>query len=284
MNKKEIQEKLQKTLNRSSVKLPSGMEFSIAAGVLTIGMTAKGLAANMQQDNACFESWALCLKRWLSGDIERVEIRWDAPQLAETPRYRQFLYRVFKFVSNYDWVSCAPGVLLPFDYTNKVVNYPLSVVGKAKKEEAKLERKYIAKHENEFEVMASQLPVCLFDRKVGKETRVTSGGFLDIWAIRDNDLYIYELKKEDNIRTGILSELSYYTHILKDIIDGKINYAGTSSYRSFDKLYEAVMGKRLKTVRGVLLTDNLHPLIDSGVLELMNTNHEKIVYTWEKTE
>ena len=95
---------------------------------------------------------------------------------------------------------------------------------------------------------------------------------IDLWAIKDDELWIFELKY-DNQKVGIISELLCYLWIMEDLcFHHRISYdlqKNISDKRGFDKFYSAVQ-KNISTIYGVLLVDKLHSAITPDLIDFIN--------------
>ena len=273
-----------------SAKLPKYIDFSINNRVLTIEMFKHNkIPQNMQDADFSFEGWAMCLKYWLGNLIDKIKVVWEKEDYFDhNLKYRQFLYRVFKFKANYKWFLCDMSDVhsFPQNLKNIIANIPTTEAKEdAHHKEAQLEREYISSHSSEYEAMSNQLPVGLFKKEIRECNRLTPRSILDIWAIKESDLWIFELKIENNTQVGIISELMYYSNVMCDIVEGKINYpqkAEKCNCREFDKLFFSIKQKKRQKIQGVFLVENLHPLINTDVIDLMNTTASNINYVHRK--
>ena len=118
------------------------------------------------------------------------------------------------------------------------------------------------------------MPVGIFRDKVDKEHGLFPYGksAIDLWAIKADELWIFELKY-NNKKVGIISELLFYLWIMEDLcFHHRIRYdlqKEIPSIRDFDKFYSAVQ-KNISTIYGVLLVDDLHPAITSELIDFIN--------------
>lgn len=268
--------------------------------VLTLKLNEKGLTNNMQSNESAFESWAIVLKLH-NPKIKKIIIDWDdlPDNKQNNLHFNRFVYRLSKFVQTYDWAQAnKPIPLIPSILT---CNYPNGKAAEAiehqKDSEGWIECKYVEKHKSEYDVMNHQLPIGIFKDKVGRESHYTTGqkSAIDIWAIKDKSLFIFELKKPGNNVLGIISELMFYTNILQDIMSHRIQYqednkllkAVKNNFRDFGKLYDVYKNGRIQEINAVLLADTLHPLITSELIELVNNSGRlkycRISYTKQKT-
>lgn len=269
------------------IKLPARIGFSINNKVLKIEIPATGLIQNMQHNDSAFEGWALCIKNCLKDLIDTVDIVWDVNAVpGENCHYKRFLYRIWKFTISYEWAICSNYSIIEKSLDGLIANIPLSTAKDiAENKEAILERQYIDDHKHEYDIMDQQLPVGLFNGDVCSSNRVTPSSFLDIWAIKDDTLHVFELKEQGNKTVGIISELMFYVNVMNDILKHRFLYSESAdkvSYRNFEVLYNAYENRSINTIVGHLLTDVLHPLITQQVISLMNNssflNSEKVCY------
>lgn len=265
--------------------LTSKMDFRLENGCLTIKICKDGLKSNMQNNVAAFESWAIALKYHLSEEIEKVIIDWDMPVAftsKERLHYNRFLYRLRRFTETYSWISSAKLIeALP---TCLVCNFPNGEASPqsaySKGREGWLECQYVEEKKSNFEMMARQLPVGLFQGKIFEDTRFTTDGALDIWALQKDELFIYELKTASNCPLGILSELIFYTNVVNDLLCHKINYLPSKmlekskDFRGFRKFYELYEKRSIQQINAVFLSKNLHPLITDGLIEFINESEK----------
>ncbi|KAA6331844.1 hypothetical protein EZS27_019589 [termite gut metagenome] len=280
MNRKEIIKQLQSKTGNSNVSLPAWIDFEIHEGVLLVGISLEGIFKNMQEDDSAFEGWAICLKAWMPELIKRVQISWNAlvPEGEQKLHYNRFKYRVWKFVQNYEWTITNSDSFDNYDISNCVMNFPKKEAQeKAENIESTMERDYVSAHCSEYDVINHQLPVGVFDKKVSALNRVFPGGNsqIDIWAMKDDVLHIFELKDKNNKKVGIISELMFYVNIMDDLMTHYINYpedAKKIKLRGFDKLYDAYINKKINKIKGHFLAEELHPLISDNVVELINNN------------
>lgn len=310
----------QKGMDFRSIRLPKGnknketIKFDLENKILSIKLDKESLFANMQTNEAAFEGWALCLKSWLKDKdgvpmVDKVMIKWDVIKGIKSEHYARFLYRVRKFIENYDWADADNREYI-YDINWISVNLPEKEAfmnveqlieeyikkcneGKStKKNPEKIEEILFVKEKaTSFKAIANQLPM----RVYSESDMRTPGSFLDVWALTyDNQLNIYELKAEGNKSVGIISELMFYVNVVNDLVSGKLKFidrAAKQNYRSFDALYEAISNKTIEKINGIMRIPKgeLHPLISTDVLKAMNAMVNNsighpIVYSVEEYE
>lgn len=252
---------------------------------------------NMQCDEAAFEAWALLIHVHCG---VRVELTWKKePEIkAYRGHYGRFLYRAMKFSQQYpDWFSLSPALkgrvedfrtyLRTHRFCNNIPTGPASTNENLENQVETLfagecapvlraiaERSGISLTDSPYR----QLPVGLFEEKKSEETRVFTGrkSAIDLWATSGDSIVIFELKAK-NPKAGILSELMFYANYMADMyindntfdpVEPKVFYRG----------YEQLFPLRFRRVQAAMLTDRLHPLITSAVLEEMNRGASNIQY------
>ncbi len=279
MKKTELAFLLRKKI--SSARLPERMDFKLENKCLTITLQEEGLKSNMQENSAAFEGWAVALKYHLADEIAKVVIAWKEPKGMDAKQkqlYHRFLYRITKFSETYPWAATAHPIeelpsALVCNFPNREAS-PLSAYKKGR--EGWLECKYVEENKRNFEVMARQLPIGLFEEQISEDTRFTTDGALDIWAAKEDEISLFELKKKGNKPLGIISELMFYAHVVSDIMRHKIEYKSTpeleksKQYRGFGKFYELYEKQYVRKINAVLLADELHPLITPGLIDFIN--------------
>ncbi|MBR3566819.1 MAG: hypothetical protein IKN94_00925 [Salinivirgaceae bacterium] len=280
MNKKDLESKLRKQC--SSAKLPTHYDYNVVGKNLTLKVSDSGLKANMQTDDGAFESWALILKFYLSDIIDTVTIDWE-DITKKTGHFNRFVYRLAKFVQTYDWAKSAKPI--PDIPTILVCNCPNGEAAPKEKHEKGsegwIECEFVEKEKVNYDIINHQFPVGLFKNTVKKSESFTTRGksAIDIWAAKDNQFYIFELKKDDNISAGIISELMFYTNVVNDLFSHRIQYESDNAkkaikenYRGFGDFYKLYNSGTVKTINAVLLAEELHPLITKELISFINNS------------
>ena len=286
MDKELIEELIKKVM--PNAKLPSsyGYTYKKDEKKLILLVKNKGLTANMQDNEAAFESWAIALKYYLKEYIETITIDWERDFSNGEDgflHYNRFVYRLAKFVQTYSWAhSAKPIPVIPTTlYCNIGREKAASIDKHSPESEGWLECKYVEEHSMDYDVINHQFPVGIFHEKVSETTHYTTGGksAIDIWAIKDDCLSIFELKKPENKLLGIISELMFYTNIVDDILSHRIMYEEESEnvklavegdIRGFKKFYEAYEKGTINKIESIFLADNLHPLLSDELIDFIN--------------
>lgn len=279
-----LKQELRKSYSRAG--LPKYYDYSLERGKknLIIKILEKGLKSNMQDNESAFESWAIVLKFYLAEFVKTVTIDWEdtSEGVKNSLHFNRFVYRISKFVQTYEWVISAKPI--PDIPSSLFCNCPniegASIEQQKDLSEGWIEGKYVEMHKAQYEIMNHQLPVGIFYDEVSDNTYYATGkkSAIDIWAVKNETFYIFELKKEDNKPLGIISEIMFYTNIVHDILshriryqmDSKTNNAIQGNLRSFADFYNIYTCGVVRRINAVMLADNLHPLITQELLDFVN--------------
>ena len=270
------------------VKLPSAISFTVNGATVLMHLDSSCVEANMQENAAAFEGWALSLKRWLP-DVTGVELGWDFAGDRSDPHYQRFLYRAKKFQSLFhDWFAIKPANTAEFgrlkteaaghEFILNVASKPRALepagecdcLGCAQLSEHKLECHILRNQEPLCKLLGvdsldRQLPVGLFSDRVSaasaNEIFPRSKSAIDLWGVNkgDSTLFLFELKKRGNIPLGILSELFFYSFVMADV--------QAENFR-FDKPNPEIQAT--EKIEAYILAPEWHPLIDGVMLGLVN--------------
>lgn len=252
---------------------------------LTIRLSHKCLKANMQSNEAAFDSWAIVLKYYLSDIVDTVTIEWD--DNIEKPNegyqhFNRFVYRLTKFAQTYDWVKV--GGKLPSLPSMLKCNFPLQNAADSDRHkddsEGRLECEFVENNKKTYDYIDHQLPVGLFDQKKSNKTFYTTGqnSAIDIWAVKGNVFSIFELKKPENKPLGIISEIMFYTNVVNDLFTHRIQYDDTkelqntlkNNYRGFRHFYDLYLSGKITKINAIMLADDFHTAITPGLIEFIN--------------
>jgi hypothetical protein len=261
--------------------LPSSLDVrrSTSVGGVLLTLSANAVLANMQTDKAAFEGWALSLRLWCDEPI--VILDWVVPE-TDSGHYQRFLYRVTQFRSLFPhWFDVADETKLAasrvLDANNKLVLNTASKARsithdgvKAPRPEEKLELQLVS--DPAFAArfglrrLDRQFPVGLYNGRVSHEAAVFTGGksAIDIVGVSDKAFWLFELKAGDNAPMGALTELLFYTSLIRDA-------AGASPKLRFADAPNAMVVRpddvrHASAINAVLLTQATHPLLKHPVL------------------
>lgn len=298
-----------------SAKLPSAILFremdngiEMVLPSWAIGQTAgSARTANMQEDSAAFEAWALIVYHHYLEKQGVVRLSVDhagsLPPFAAgraNGHYGRFLYRADKFAKQYaSWFRLSPDIdgaverfriyLAEGKFENSM---PVGEAGTNDKLENAIESGFVTEpgtlllrskakaskfHLGEGAIYR-QLPVGLFESASAKKSEgsVFTGGksAIDLWTVSSDTISIFELKA-DNKMVGIITETMFYANYIYDMyIAKRPSFAAvkpssksTRGYRELDAAKD-----ELKKIMAYFLTDALHPLITEEIIALMNDN------------
>ncbi len=261
-----------------------------------IVLNSAAVSANMQTDAAAFEGWALALRRWAGA--QRVTLSWTAPsQAPKSPlslHYERLVYRAVRFSELFpSWFMIANDVsgsrsLDQSSASKRLLNTPARRDGlrdtslaamvdlRGWKDERQMECSLrhdptLAAHFGLGEARRDQqFPVGLFGPKSGvlvaqDGDRIFPGGkgAIDLVCADGDRFWLFELKAKANIPLGSLSELIFYTSVLRDVRRGHFGFAG-GAWSGCD-----VVGADVQSASefiAILLGDDLHPLLDDPAI------------------
>ncbi|MEI7525442.1 MAG: hypothetical protein WCJ95_13975 [Mariniphaga sp.] len=265
----------------NNIRLPRDIDFTITENNVEIHIASKYVERNMQEDGAAFEGWALVLKRW--GKFEKVILSWDLPASDTNGHYQRFLFRVYNFAKDFkNWfsiqISCLPllTTLMIIDTETYYLSLPYNNRDREDLQgtESKLEYAFskgawanALKSETNAKYLNRQLPVGIFTKPVSKLTSIfpRNKSAIDIWGISiANELLLFELKADNNNKVGIITELYFYSCIMKRVQSGLFKHELTKLDLDMDMIAKS------KGIIAYLFAPELHLLIDSELAKIVN--------------
>lgn len=297
------EERLRRAFGGKRVRFTTGFQLGDDKGTAVIEMTHAGVTENMQADAAAFEAWALVLHRWCGAG--RVALRWEPVEESSVPEtgakrwppaqlhYQRFLYRVLKFHELFgrDWFQtdaamaraqsrCRDGAMFlnapGARKSTKVKEKPEALLEWELLNERSETLKEYCGFPNRW-LPARQIPVGLFSQDVPKARHAIfpgGAGAIDLAAIGDDRLWLFELKAEGNLPVGTLSELLFYTSVMRDLCMGVIKPARGAEI-SPDALTAPAIALA-RRITAVMLAPRLHPLLDGPMLDILNDGIAKV--------
>ena len=284
------------TGEKRAVRLPSAAAFAVsgARGDAHVHLPASAVSGNMQSNAGAFDSWCLALHRWCGA---QVSLSWEAPRSDANLHYERFLYRLQRFDALFgdDWfVFTDPTGAVERSKVNLNtgrlwlnVGGPKPKTQKPRPNDAKtwtedhwechLASSAIEHLERQFGFAAGckdqQFPVGLFSESTPTAASAVFPGAksaIDIVAVDHERLWIFELKKAGNVGLGALSELIFYTSVMRDAVTGTFGFAEPK--KGISRAERVTPSKILDVteINSVLLTPALHPLIDDPMLAMLN--------------
>ena len=278
---------------RRSIRLPKGISFVGDGEGVQVSLSAEGVAANMQSNEAAFEGWCLALRRWCGVDVV---LQWAPPAAAtESHRrhYERFLYRAARFQSLFDWFRIEESFsAVEVGAARALESRPLFLnVGGARGPEQESASEGDSESALEHRLLRSsefaehygfahgtrdrQLPVGLFsEERPSRDSQIFPGGkgAIDLVCLDTDTIWLFELKAGGNIPVGTVTELFFYTSLIRDALHG-------GPFTFAQALPEARIQpealSRVTRIEGVMLGHDVHPLLDSGLISILNEAVEK---------
>ena len=284
-------------VKRSRVALPDKKKMLFARdpeGVVRIRMTPRAASTNMQANEAAFESWALAFRVYC--DVPKVRMSWTLPREpspVEAAHYERFMYMVERFAGLCgSWFGVEDRELLRGSKTvdaagrlvlnvgkDRVIGSPPDATPSLKGPEDLLERFIVydvntaARFMRMFhcDIVERQLPVGLFRNSVSRENQVFPGrkGAIDIWGTQGDRLTLVELKKLGNRSLGGVTELLFYSWIMRDLQKGVFSPPpdGQAKNEPLERIRDT------SAIEAYLLAPEFHPLLEGkqfGMLRELN--------------
>ncbi len=282
----------------SNCRFPDQDEIGVEGSqdLVTLTIRTKGLYENMQGDAAAFESWSLALL--CRCGVKRVAIRLD-----EEPgdreglvHFERLLYRLAKFAELFpEEISIDSSIAARSKVVSSKGRLFLNEPGdRSASIDGELERRFEAiianpatHSERDLEMalevspafraelgldrVMRQWPVGLFHESVSRDSRVFSGGksAIDLMGIRGRTLVLVELKKQGNNKVGALSELIFYSSVMRDALNGRFEFEGGSRERNTPITRDHLAN--CLDISAVLLAPSIHPLLrDPAIITRLN--------------
>ncbi len=291
----------------SSIKLPSGINFSINESTCKIVLDAEIISkTNMQADCNAFEGWSIAMyiamkKQGIASPCVELEISGDFDN--KKGHKERFLYRALRFSAQYStWFTLSDrlknetaafaGFMQKNILTNNI-GYGDAGVKNVHNTENVIE-KLLSENGNLSRVIGSgivgsnkvyrQLPVGLFINEVSTDNAVFTGrhSAIDLWTWNGSVFDVVELKAH-NAMMGLVTEIFFYSNYMRDLLtDGgafSINKAvknkNTRGYAELIRLHD---DKAIGSICGIMLADAFHPIINEDFLNTLNANNVNIQY------
>lgn len=272
-----MKSKLEKLKN---IDVPKSIKFKESENSLILTMNSSCVNANMQENRAAFEAWALVAR---AKGYDKVILEEEKNiDVKSKEHYNRFLYRAYCFDKLFDWFILSDNLAKKvqefyykyFENKKLIYNVPINKAKEPIHPEAIAEEYFVNNKEITNELLKtnvenfySQLPVGTFYEKKSNSTRVFTGGksAIDFWGIEGNILNIVELKVKRNKSLGVLSELFFYVCLMRDFHIKKLASPCTEEgIRGFNTIRNA----NLKMIKGYILTENIHPQLEIAFEEL----------------
>ena len=291
----------EKICEKGATKIPSNLKIEEDGETVRITLNAKRIQEkNMQEPGNDFEGWAIatyaCAQKkvvlCVDGDFGISEAEYIGKG-----HLCRFLYRVMKFSEQYKWVQLSEGLknelgkfksyLQAHRFTNNIGKgeagnknkYDDENAVEAKMAEDGVLRSVVKSINIGNGKVYRQLPVGLFEDKVGRNSAVFTGGksAIDLWTRNGNEINIVELKT-NNPMMGIVTEIFFYSNYIYDLVmpDGLFTLndlpKGKEDHRGYEEIWNS--REQIAKINGIMLADykKLHPWIDEELRKILNDN------------
>jgi uncharacterized protein YcgL (UPF0745 family) len=283
-------------LTKLKMRLPRDIGFSEPDdhGAFRMCMGQDCVTANMQEDKAAFEAWALCARAGGYGRVELTEDGSVSPARMgkrQRPHYNRFLYRALRFSEGFKWFTLSPDLGKKVkEFADGELSRKDLLVNAPGDEEAQIARTPEGKKARELvsprplDVLCDKvasagkyrlyLPVGLFGGTVAESSLIFPGGCaaIDIWGIGGDTFHLVELKVKENKGLGVLSEVFFYACFARDMfcrlpLELKVptsHPAVVNDLRGFRELVDA----NINSVAEYILTEGKHSQLDVAFAEL----------------
>lgn len=279
------------------IDVPQSIEFKEENEILKLTLNSSCINANMQENRAAFEAWALLGK---AKGYKKVILDLNIDKNIESNgHYNRFLYRAYCFNEIFDWFDMSKELSKKVQefynkyFKNNTLEYNIPANNEElepKHPEAKLEI-YLAKHPDKTNEKLDlntngfyhQLPVGTFYGKKSRDTRLFTGGksAIDLWGIEENTLNIIELKVKNNKSLGVLSELFFYVCLMRDFHIKKI--AQPSPHEGTDlRGFNILKNAKISRINGIILTEQVHPQLKDTFEELKKCSQKDNSISFDK--
>lgn len=294
MNRDEITKELRIKRN-NRIKLSELIDYLLINNVLTL--TIKHPCENMQSNENAFEGWAVVLKSAFGDNIRKVILN-VSPNIVidyNNGHYTRFLWRAYNFSNIFDWFeigNCKNDVynFVSSKLNNVFLNIPSDDRKPVVKSKGERFVEYLFVDRNRLfyddlknlidaDEIINQVPVGLFQDFVSNNTKIFTGGAsaIDLIGYKELDiLHLIELKVGNNNKLGVISEFLFYAFIMHNLfISRGFQYPDVQWPKSFNKYYNLYKIGNINKIKGFLLCENYHPLLDDKAIELLNSGLSK---------
>jgi hypothetical protein len=294
MDRRKILKLVKEDAHFKRVGLPGSIKFRLDESAKTIYMEITKPCENMQSDAAAFEGWVLCIKSALSDKVSHFILSWKNKDITkkEFSAYQRFLFRMKRFkeyFGNIISIDSAMDTELKRLLTEKAGNIltlsaPTKDDNRAKGPatgEAAIERDIVSNHMFQlaqtlgikFVKYNNQFPVGLFLDNPSRKTEIMPArkSAIDLWGVDESGAaHLFELKKENSKKVGIISELLFYSYVFADLQKGDIKYPAENDKKDncADIIHKSANGR--VNVKAHFLVSELHTFITSETIDLIN--------------
>jgi len=290
MNRDEITKELRSIKKNNRIKLSELIDYSLINNVLTL--TINRPCENMQSNENAFEGWAVVLKSAFGNSISKVilDVSSNALINSNNGHYTRFLWRAHNFSKIFEWFAIGNCKNDVDNFVNsKLINVFINVPNKNRMPvvnstgERFVEYLFVdcnrsfykgLKNLIDADEIFNQIPVGLFRNFISNNTKIFTGGAsaIDLVGYKGlNTLHLIELKIGKNNKLGVISEFLFYAFILHNLfISRSFEYPDVQFPKSFSNYYSLYKNGHIKEMKGFLLCENYHPLLDKEAIKLLN--------------
>lgn len=283
-----------------SIKWPSKIQLNKSStGIIEVTLDIDTIqTANMQEADNAFEGWVIAA---YIGFGEESVICLDINEKFSYSSYEgnghlcRFLYRAMKFAEQYEWFELSPYLKCEVEkfrqylesnrFTNNLPNNEAGEKQKRNKEdfaEARLSESDTLKKQldGQYDIgdgkVYRQLPVGLFRVKVSEANMVFIGNkaAIDMWSIKDKTFQMFELKSFNKM-VGIVTEAFFYSNYILDLKADNGMFSINSDESCDGRGYQLLLDSKIDSVKGFLLADSFHPLVNDDLIGILNSGKEK---------
>jgi len=302
LKNEEIQVEIRERKQNNNIKLSKLIDYELSNKILTL--TLNHPCNNMQSNEVAFEGWSIVLKSIFGSEIEQVflNINTEIEISKGSFHYNRLLWRIHNFSKMFTWFkmgNCKKDVtdFMTQKFVEPVMNVPSRNRGPIIKSEGErlVESLFINKNEPYYselktlidaDYILNQVPVGLFQSNVKNDNKIFTGGSsaIDLLGFKGEEtIHLIELKTENNIKLGVISEFLFYAFIVHGLfISRDINYPKVEFPDSFDHYANLLRSGSVNRISGHLLCENYHPLLDNEVVSQLNLGLNKFNITIDR--
>lgn len=285
--------KLRSIAGLQDCDFPSGLELFGRSSEIEMCLIPEAVSDNMQEDHAAFEAWCLALQVHCGVHHIQIGLRSNLPISGVHPnrfRYRLATMRelfpgLISIAPNSEWLSQpltesgelrinksyprkSPPDLEPWAAMERAKN------GSESQLEFGLEVSSAFRRAFGVSTVMRQWPIGVFENSVKRANELLprSKSAIDLVAIGDDQapLFLFELKKADNRKAGIVGELLFYTAVMRDVLHRTITYEDERAAKHCSLAPADILARQ--SIVSVFITNGRHhPLVEQGsILAALN--------------
>lgn len=269
-------------------EFPSGLELFGQSSDVEMHLIPEAVSDNMQEDHAAFEAWCLALQVHCQVEQIQIDLLSDTAVLGVHPNrfkyrlrtMRELFPKLISIKPKSAWLSepLTEGGELKINksYPRKS---PPDLEPSAAMERAKdgtesqlefgLEVSWAFRQAFGLTTVMRQWPIGVFQNAVKRANELLprSKSAIDLIAVGDDEapLFLFELKKADNRKAGIVGELLFYTAVMRDVLQRTITYEDDRAARNCALSPSDILARQ--SIVSVFITNGRHhPLVEQGAI------------------